>query len=298
MQNGLKKHQKRIYQCYASLYRKTKKMDYQTFLPNIDLETIVKCYWTLEVPFQVDVQRQLILPDGCIEMFFILGDDVKRYTNDNEYIIQPRQMVLGQITEQFYIEPTGNVKTFAVRFYPYGFANFINKSIDELANKETPLNLLFGKENSKLLSQKITDAKTTNERIEIIEGFLFDRLNDKAIIDNIVKITIDSMFLSKGSKPLNIILKDNLSKRRQLERNFLKQIGISPKQLGKIIRLQATLQMLLNNESKTLTEIAYETNYYDQSHFIKDFKEFTGLTPTEFLTDDKMILSSLLYQKK
>lgn len=272
-------------------------MDYQTFKPHKDLETIVKCYWTLEVPKQQDTQRQLILPDGCVDMCFILGDNIKRYTSDNDFIIQPRQMLLGQITEQFYIEPTGYVNTFAIRFYPYGFANFIDIPLKKLGNNETPLSELFGDKIANPLSEEIIQAKNTHERIEIIESFLFEMLNDKATIDNIVKSTIDTMFLSKGSKPLNAILKDNLPKRRQLERNFNKRIGLSPKQLSKVIRLQATLQMLLNQKTETLTDIAYENEYYDQAHFIKDFKEFTGITPKEFLTDDKMALSSLLYKK-
>ena len=109
-------------------------MDYQTFKPHADLETIVKCYWTLEVPAQKEAQRQLILPDGCVDICFLLGDDIKRYTAEDDFIIQPRQMLLGQITEQFYIEPTGYVNAFAVRFYPYGFANFISIPLNELGN--------------------------------------------------------------------------------------------------------------------------------------------------------------------
>ncbi len=272
-------------------------MNYQIYRPHSDLETIVKCYWTLEIPKQKTVQRQLILPDGCVDMCFTLGDDIKRYTSDDDYIIQPRQMLLGQITEQFYIEPTGYVNTFAIRFYPYGFANFTHLSLKELGNKETPLNKLFGEVKAKQLSHEIIQASTTNERIDIIESFLFNTLNDKATIDNIVKSTIDTMFLTNGSKPLNAILKDDLPKRRQLERNFNKQIGLSPKQLSKVIRLQATLQMLLNQTAETLTGIAYENEYYDQAHFIKDFKEFTGITPKEFLADDKMVLSFLLYKQ-
>ncbi len=272
-------------------------MDYRTYHPHADLRTIVKCYWTLEVPEQPDTRRQLILPDGCVDMCFILGDDVKRYTSGDEFIIQPRQMLLGQITEQFYIEPAGYVNTFAIRFYPYGFANFIGLPLNELANKETPLKELFGDDVAEPLSQEIIHAKTVNERIAIIERFLFARLSDKAIIDNIVKSTVDAMFLSKGGKPLSAILKGDLQKRRQLERNFKKQIGLSPKQLSKVIRLQATLQLLLNHTTTTLTDIAYENDYYDQPHFIKDFKAFTGITPKEFLADDKMALSSLLYKK-
>lgn len=272
-------------------------MNYQTFQPHSDLESLVKCHWTLEVPPQKDVQRQLIIPDGCIDMIFILGDDIKRYTSESEFILQPREMVLGQISDPFYIEPTGYVNSFAVRFYPYGFANFMSTPIKKLANKETPIELLFGKKTSKELGQKIMLATDTQERIGIIESFLLYKLNDKATIDTIVKTTIDAMFSTGGSIPINAILKDDLSKRRQLERKFMKQIGISPKQLGRVIRLQTALKMLLNQQSETLAEIAYESEYYDQAHFIKDFKEFTGTTPKEFLKDDKMILSSLFYKK-
>jgi YesN/AraC family two-component response regulator len=205
-------------------------------------------------------------------------------------------MLLGQITKQFYIEPTGYVNTFAIRFYPYGFTNFTDLPLNELANKETPLSILFGDEKTEKLSREIIQAQTTKKRINIVERFLFGRLNDKVTIDNIVKSTIDTMFLSKGSKSINDMLRDDLQRRKRLERKFNKQIGISPKQLAKVIRLQATLQMLLNQTTKTLTNIAYENEYYDQAHFIKDFKEFTGVTPKEFLTDEKMALSSLLYK--
>ncbi|WP_276371540.1 helix-turn-helix domain-containing protein [Chryseolinea sp. H1M3-3] len=271
-------------------------MNYQTFQPRSDLASLVKCYWTLEVPVQKNPQRQRIIPDGCIEMIFILADDVKRYTYEDKFIIQPRELVLGQITEPFFIEPTGYVNTFAVRFYPYGFANFVTTPIQELANKETPVRLLFGEEPSKELKQKIIYATGIQERIEIVEDFLLDKLSEKATIDNIVKTTIDAILLTKGSASINAILKDDLSKRRQLERKFIKQIGISPKQLGKVIRLQTALKMLLNRESENLTNIAYQSEYYDQAHFIKDFKEFTGTTPKDFLEDDKMILSALFYK--
>lgn len=270
-------------------------MNYQTFEPHSDLASLVKCYWTLEVPAGKNAQRQRIIPDGCIEMAFILGDDIKRYTSEDEFILQPRAMVLGQTIEPFYIEPTGYVNSFAIRFYPYGFANFVITPIKNLANKETPIDLLFGEKPAKELEQKIIQAKDTKRRIEIIETFLLDKLNNKATIDKIVKTTIDVLLSTKGSTPINAILKEDLSKRRQLERKFLKQIGISPKQLGKVIRLQTALKMLLDQKTENLTKIAYESEYYDQAHFIKDFKEFTGVNPRAFLEDGTMALSSLFY---
>ncbi len=271
-------------------------MDYQTFEPHSDLKSLVSCYWTLEVPKQAKPQKQRIVPDGCIEMAFILGNDIKRYTSEDDYILQPRAMVLGQTIEPFYIEPTGYVNTFAIRFYPYGFANFVTEPIKNLANKETPIGQLFEEKKARELEEKIIGAKDMKLRIEIIESFLLERLNEKSTVENIVKTTVDALLSTNGNAQIKTILKDDLSKRRLLERKFAKEIGVSPKQLGKLIRLQSALKMLLNKETENLTNIAYQSDYYDQAHFIKDFKEFTGTSPREFLGNENMILSTLFYK--
>ena len=191
-------------------------MIYRTFQPHPDLASLVNCYWTLEVPAEDDPQRQRIIPDGCIEMAFILGDDIKRYISEDEFILQPRSMVLGQTIEPLYIEPVGYVNTFAVRFYPYGFANFIAEPIKNLVNKETSIDLLFGEASAKELEQKIWRAADTKQRIEYIEEFLFDRLDDKTTVDKVIKTTIDTLLSTKGDTPVNKILKQNLSKRTPL----------------------------------------------------------------------------------
>ncbi len=272
-------------------------MQYETFQPHPDLQAVIKCYWMLQIP-AADHERQRIVPDGCIEMAFILGDDIRRFTNENDYILQPRAMVLGQTMDPFYIQPTGYVDTFAVRFYPYGFANFVTTPIRNLANKETPISKLFGESVSNALEQDIVHATDTGQRIAIIERFLLTTLQKQSTIDHIVKRTVDALLETRGSSPIREILDDDTSKRRQLERKFLKQIGVSPKQLGKVIRLQTALGMLLNNSAESLTKIAYESEYYDQAHFIKDFKEFTGTNPGDFLNDKQLTLSTLFYTKE
>ncbi|HEX6225468.1 MAG TPA: helix-turn-helix domain-containing protein [Chryseolinea sp.] len=271
-------------------------MNYQTFPPHPDLNPLVKCYWTLEVPAGTH-ERQRIIPDGCIEMIFILGDNVKRFTSGDNFLIQPRAMILGQTTDPFFIQPTGYVNTFAVRFYPYGFTTFVTASLKQLANTETPLGILFGEKQASDLERKIVQASGTNTRIGVIEEFLLNKLKNKSTIDHIVKSTIDVLLSTGGSKSINSILENDLSKKRQLERKFIKHVGISPKQLGKVIRLQTALRMLLNQQSESLTKIAYDSAYYDQAHFIKDFKEFTGINPKEFLEDEKMVLSTIFYKE-
>ncbi|WP_103072339.1 helix-turn-helix transcriptional regulator [Aquimarina sediminis] len=270
-------------------------MNYQTFQPHPDLSAIVKFYWTLEVPFDPSNQKQKIIPDGCIEMTFNLEDKIKRYISENDFVIHPNSMVMGQRTKSYYIEPIGNVKSFAICFYPFGFANFINTPLEQLVDTETPIENLFGEIPAKELEQKITQATSTQKRIEIIETFLLNKLNQSTTIENLVKTTVDALLATNGSTSINQILKDNLSQRRQLERNFRKQIGISPKQLGKVLRLQSALKMLLSGD-KNLTNIAYESEYFDQAHFIKDFKEFIGTTPKEFLGNENMALSTLFYK--
>ncbi len=271
-------------------------MNYQTFQPHPDLASLISCYWTLEVPSAEDSERQRIIPDGKIEMAFVLGDDIKRYTAEHDFILQPRAFVLGQTLEPFYVEPTGNVNSFSISFYPYGFANFVDVPLKTLANTETPISDLFGEEAANSLEQQIIQATDTQKRIAIAEQFLLDRLGKFSLKDTIVKSTVEALLATEGNTSISNILKNDSSKRRQLERRFAEQIGLSPKQLGKVIRLQSALKMLLNQESGHLTNIAYESNYYDQSHFIKDFREFTGISPKDFLGHKNMELSSAFYK--
>ena len=172
----------------------------------------------------------------------------------------------------------------------------MEEPIKTLANKETPIEKLFGKAVAEKLEHEMVRAKDTQARIAIAEKFLLNRLSEASTVDSIVKSTVQVLLATKGNTSISNILKDDLSKRRQLERKFSKQIGISPKQLGKVIRLQSALKMLLSEEGDNLTTIAYKSEYYDQSHFIKDFKEFTGISPKEFLGHENMELSSALYK--
>ena len=271
-------------------------MNYQTFQPRPELETLVRFYWTLEVPFDPNNKKQKIIPDGNIEMTFNLADPIKRYVSDNEFLLHPCGMVMGQRTKSYYIEPVGHVDSFAICFYAHGFANFINHSLHTLVDKEIPIEDLFGRETSENLIQRMMQASDTQNRIHIIEAFLLNKLKEPKTIDSIVKNTIDTLVLTKGSTPIGKLLKENPSKRRQLERKFTEQIGLSPKQLGKVIRIQSALHAILNKKEVSLTEIAHEHEYHDQAHFTKDFKEFIGVSPKDFLNNDNMMLSAAFYK--
>ena len=276
------------------LYKLTT-MDYQTYEPGKDLSPFVKCYWTLESPENANPHKQTIVADGCIEMIFHYGDLYKQYAEDGSAIIQPRCFVIGQLTQPLEIEPTGETGIFSVRFHPEGFLPFATVPIRELENKAVSLAVLFGEDGRKT-EQEILTATSTQNRIQLIELFLTRHLVSVEAIDRIVASTVETMLTANGQLQIDELTKQMSIKRRQLERKFSSTVGLSPKQLSKIIRLQATLKMLQTRQFTSLTAIAYQGEYYDQAHFIKDFKEFTGLTPKEFY-GDTLKMTSLFFGK-
>jgi AraC-like DNA-binding protein len=266
-------------------------MNYHTFEPVNDLSAFVKCYWTLESPKEEHPQRQTIVADGCMEMIFHYGDLYRQYLDDENSIVQPRSFVIGQLTRPLEIEPTGSTGIFSVRFHPDGFLPFSTIPIRQLENKAVSLEELFGAEGIEI-EQKIVKANTTSERINHIGAFLLSRLTDSETVERIIKATVNLILTANGQLSVDELSKQINVNRRQLERKFSSVIGLSPKKLSKTVRLQATLKMLLNKKFTSLTALAYEGEYYDQAHFINDFKEFTGLTPKEFYRDN-LRMSSL-----
>lgn len=268
-------------------------MNYQTFEPCSELMTLVKCYWTLESPAEDTPQKQTIVPDGCIEMIFHYGNLYRQYIENKNSIIQPKCFVIGQLTQPLEIEPTGKTGIFSVRFHPNGFFPFATIPVKEMENTAVPLKEIFGKKGQEI-EEKILNAPSTSERIELIELFLLEKLTNIETVDRIVKSTVETILTANGQLKVDELSKLNNINRRQLVRKFYSTIGLSPKQLSKTIRLQATLKMLLNQRFTSLTFLAYENGYYDQAHFIKDFKELTGFTPKEFYRNN-LKMSALFY---
>ncbi len=268
-------------------------MNYQTFEPIDELKAWVKCFWILEFPVEEVPEKQRIVPDGCIELIFHCSDLYRQYLPSGESIVQPKCFVIGQLTEILEIEPTGATGIFAVRFNPEGFYPFSALPLKELENKAVDLNTVFGKQGLEIEAE-ILRAETTEERIQSAENFLLNLLKENAVIDRIVSSTVETILTANGRLPIGELSNQLQIHRRQLERKFASTIGLSPKQLSRIVRLQTVIKRLLTNDFTNLSALAHEEEYFDQAHFIKDFKEFTGLTPKEFYGDD-LKLSALFY---
>ena len=267
----------------------------KTYEPNSELTEFVIRYWTLDGGKEKIPIKNTIVPDGTMKLIFHYGDTYKHHSPSGEIVLLPKCFLIGQLTKPYVIEPAGVTGSFVVQFKPNGFLPFTSIPIKEMENTAVPLDVLFGEE-GKILGEQILNANATPDRIQIIETFLIKQLANKKTIDTIVKSTVETIFNANGQFSVNDFTMSNNIDRRQLARKFSLAIGLSPKQLAKTIRIQNTLKVLLNENISSLTDLAYENEYYDQAHFIKEFKEFTGLTPKEFFGDN--LKMSLIFDKK
>lgn len=256
-------------------------MNYQTFEPGPGLASLIKCYWTLESPKEETPEKQTIVPDGCMEMIFHYGDLYRQYKEDGTSIIQPKCFVIGQLTRPLEIEPTGETGIFSVRFHPHGFLPFTTIPIHELENTAVSLTQLFGN-NAQEVAQPVLNARTTAERIKQVETFLLRRLTDSKTIDRIVKLTVETIITANGQLSVHELSKHTEISRRQLERKFAAAIGLSPKQLSKTIRLQATLKMLVSKNFTSFTALAHHGEYYDRPTLTRTLRSSQGLPPKSF----------------
>ncbi|MGH2569513.1 MAG: helix-turn-helix domain-containing protein, partial [Bacteroidota bacterium] len=172
---------------------------------------------------------------------------------------------------------------FGVALYPFAVPLLSGVSPVEIVNTLPDIHSLLGR-TGRELEEKMMHAVNNTERARIISAFLEGRLlktklNNRRIVAAIKHIT----HLPEPQRIRSVAEHFNVS-RRQFERKFKEHSGFNPKLYSRIVRFQRTVSKYRNGSHRTLTELAYECGYYDQSHFIHDFKEFSGYHPKQFFS--------------
>ncbi|MEM9329041.1 MAG: helix-turn-helix transcriptional regulator [Bacteroidota bacterium] len=268
-------------------------MEYQTYPVSDDLNSFVKCYWTLEGAKETLNKRQTIVPDGCMEMIFHFGDPYLQYDPLGNATEQPRAFVFGPLTRKLEIAPTGDTRIFAVRFHPDGLAPFTATNIKSMTNTAVDVCEVFAGESAHLY-ETLSRLRSTADRMRAVESFLLSQLRSEETIDRMISQAIDTIIEVKGQCSVDDLSSIVNVHRRKLERKFASKVGLGVKQLSQIVRMQSTLKQLLSNDFENLTAVAYGEGFYDQAHFIKDFKAFTGQTPKDYYSDH-LKMSALFY---
>ena len=172
-----------------------------------------------------------------------------------------------------------NTGTILVYFSEIGLNSFTSTPANELFNLSISLENMFDKSMVSETEEKLAFANTDKQRIHIVEHFLLSHLNDIQK-DKLVIEAVQLIYQSKGTIRVNELAKKLFISQSPFEKRFRKLVGTSPKKFSSIVRFNSVLDNL--NNLKSLTDICYENNFFDQAHFIKNFKQYTGDTPENF----------------
>ncbi|ATL48019.1 AraC family transcriptional regulator [Chitinophaga caeni] len=251
-------------------------MNYQVFLPSPELAPYIRLYWSLSSD-QAYIHHAMA--DACAEMIFHLDGQFEEILPGNLFSRSPLTGLIGpaQQARRFRIE--NGFQIFGVYLYPFSIPLIFDLPAAALTDEMPPLEDILHK-NHRHLVEQIMLAGRHEERIAIMNRFFMERLQRKQHDDLPVFGAIRQIIQQKGLVDIQDLFKSGYLSNRQFERQFKKFAGLPAKKLARIARFQAATAMY--GQDIQLTEMAYSLGYYDQSHFIHDFKSFSGVLPKDY----------------
>jgi AraC-like DNA-binding protein len=249
------------------------------------LKNLIKYFWVFECPSPITLCHKL-LPVNNIDIIFNLLSPMK-FEKDGITFETPGNIYFRGLTKKHILmKQQGAVLTIGVSFFPAGLYPFFRIPISEFRDKTFSLNTIF-KNATQEIESKLIDTDTKSRRIDLLEDFFLDQLDQNALLP------LDTYKLLTQFSSSNMSINDfclrNCVHPRTFERLFNKYIGTTPKLFSRLCRFQIILNNLINSPKKNLTTLAYEFDYFDQPHFIKDFESFSGSSPTNFIKEKQSI---------
>lgn len=258
-------------------------MHFQYIKPSGFLAQYVKHYWILEADNSDGEVCERVIPTGNIEWMFHYRNTFV-IKSPEQIVKQPRSLVSGISSNFSDIATRGESGVVAVTFYPHGASSFLNFPLSEIENASVDLTDIFNTK-VKEVEEQICAVNSLAERIGFIERFLlkcFKPISNEDLL--LIKKGIALINQSKGQINASALSEKLFYTNKSLERKFSALLGKTPKQFIRIVRFQGIIQSFSNPGNKRLTQLAFENGYFDQAHFIKDFKNLSGYTPKEFLS--------------
>lgn len=216
-----------------------------------------------------------ILPDGCVELILNFGAEFSQHCEGRQEL-QPRNFLVGQMTGPIVISPTGAVQLIGIRFHPGGTLPFLRLPLHEITDQVVELGSLSSKLERDLL-QAASAARSLPEKVNAIEEFLTGELLSRKHDSRLMTLAA-RIVESGGLVSVDQLANDAGISSRQLERRFLREVGLGPKLLGRIIRFQQVFRAVDQCDAAWAV-VAIECGYYDQAHLIRDFHQFARQTP-------------------
>ncbi len=261
-------------------------MGLNTYPPCAALQPFVQEYFIFEDDVPVDKSyKQIVSPTGFPSIIFHFGDlDLVCHDHNGNSHHPPRAAIIGQLTYQHHIQHIGRVGVLGAYFKPSAIFQLFGEPAWKFTDRSTDLNLVIGEDAHKITAQLI-NAADNERRIRLIERFLLNRLS---VVDKSLGLLNNAILKKDAFSWLTI---DELAgqlgmSKRQLQRKFKTEIGVSPQTYKKVIRFNQVMRDMGHELPKEWQELTFESGYYDQAHMIREFKRFTGKPPQVFIKQE------------
>lgn len=252
-------------------------MEYQELPPPPELAGHVRCTWSLRSDaVDVAADPEPILPDGLPELIVHHGTPWHEWV-DGHWVPQPPLFLVGQLTRVLRLRPVPGTTVIGVRFLPHAAGALFSIDMSAITDGKLVLNgpdaPLGG------LHDDLTTLPDTGACMRLVIDRVKDLTHAAAPLDDAVAGLVDAITTDADGTALAALKARTALSERQLERRFLRAVGMRPKAFQRIIRIRRAVDHMHDGRPRTLAELAHAAGYMDQSHFNRDLKAFTGMSP-------------------
>ena len=250
------------------------------YRPHRQLASFIEYFWTFEWGERDTVRTLRMFATGVsgILLQHHDGRPALGSTADGHPVSSggcPTSFVYGKRTRPSQTFSNGPFRLSGVVFKPQGLRMLLNADPTALNDGSAGLSE-FSREH---LGEQLLNARSDRERVARLSSFLRARVDGAGAEDLLVTESLVLIRADIHSIRVPQLLKRLHVSERQLERRFLRAIGVSPHQYIRILRFREAMQSIKAKQFERLSDVAYDFNYVDQSHFIRDIKAFSGYTP-------------------
>ena len=248
------------------------------FFPSDILRPYVKSYTLITI--DRDLTDEVFYPSGYVDLVINISEGNATTIIDGRSRKTPGVEVLGHLTLPSRLTVSKSTAVLIARIYPYASSLFFANSMSEFTNYATDAYGIFSREINDFY-YSLMEAGSLGQKVGALDRFLTGKLvkNEKQYRKSKIIEQVCGHICSKGdafdSKALS---KSYGLSERYIEKLFVDMVGITPSAFFSVHRFDKSLDLVLSSGLR-LTSIAYDCGYYDQAHFIKEFKKFTAITP-------------------
>ncbi|GAB3948007.1 helix-turn-helix domain-containing protein [Spirosoma harenae] len=224
-----------------------------------------------------------VLPDACVELFVNVGEPQTIVSSTGKKAHTGKSFVTSRMSHFMDVQTLESLSFVSVCFSIGNAYPFFSASMLAITNQVIDLRDLWGPIVDDL-QQYVDGAQTMAQRVQLIQQYLIRQLSKAEPRDPSVAYCIHQIRQVNGQLSLEELANRVGISNRQLIRRFNQRIGLSPKEFARITAFKQALVRLKNDSDHNLTQIAYESGYYDQAHFIHTCRDYSGLSPRQLLS--------------